>query len=81
METVIAANSVIMTVYLWHITAYAATFGLLALVGFVSSPPGSARWWLERSIWLVVPGLVLAFLIVMFSRFERPTYRPRASAR
>jgi len=80
-KTVIAANSVVMTVYLWHITAYAATFGLLALVGFVSSPPGSARWWLERSIWLVVPGLVLAFLMVMFSRFERPTHRPRASAR
>lgn len=79
-RTVIAANSVIMTVYLWHITAYAATFGLLALVGFVSSPPGSVRWWLERSIWLVGPGLILVLLILVFSRFERPTLRPRVAA-
>lgn len=72
-KTVIAANSVIMTIYLWHITAYAATFGLLALIGFVGSPPGSVRWWLERSIWLVGPSLALALLIVLFSRFERPS--------
>jgi hypothetical protein len=80
-RTVVAANSVIMTMYLWHITAYVATFGLLALVGFAGSAPGSARWWLERSIWLVGPGLLLALLIVVFGRFERPTLRPRALAR
>jgi peptidoglycan/LPS O-acetylase OafA/YrhL len=75
-KTVIAANSVIMTVYLWHITAYAVVFGLLALADFSGSAPGSAGWWLERPIWLVGPGLVLGLLIVMFSRFERPTLRP-----
>jgi len=79
-RTVIAANSVIMTVYLWHTTAYAVTFGLLAMVGFVSSPPGSVRWWLERSIWLVGPGAVLVLLVVMFSRFERPALRSRPAA-
>jgi hypothetical protein len=78
-KAVTAANSVIMTMYLWHITAYVATFGLLSLVGFVGSPPGSARWWLERSIWLIGPGLVLFLLIMMFSRFERPTLRPHAA--
>jgi len=80
-KVVIAANSVIMTVYLWHITAYAAVFGVLALVGFPGSAPGSAGWWLERPIWLVGPAAVLALLIVMFSRFERPTLRPRPAAR
>ena len=79
-KTVIAANSVIMTMYLWHITAYVATFRLLALVGFAGSPPGSVRWCLERTIWLVGPGLVLALLVVVFGRFERPTLRPRAAA-
>jgi len=72
-KMVIAANSVIMTVYLWHITAYAVTFGLLAAIGYAGSAPGSVRWWLERSIWLVGPGLVLSLLVMMFSRFERPT--------
>jgi len=79
-KAVIAANSVIMTVYLWHLTAYAATFGLLALAGFASSPPGTARWWLERSIWLVGPTLVLVPLILAFSRFERPTLRQRTAS-
>lgn len=80
-KTVIAANSVIMTIYLWHITAYAVVFGVLAMVGFPGSAPGSAGWWLERPIWLVGPAAVLALLLVMFSRFERPTLRPRAAAR
>jgi fucose 4-O-acetylase-like acetyltransferase len=80
-KAVIAANSVIMTIYLWHITAYAVVFGVLALVGFPGSTPGSAGWWLERPIWLAGPAAVLVLLIVMFSRFERPTLRPRAAAR
>jgi fucose 4-O-acetylase-like acetyltransferase len=74
-KAVIAANSVIMTVYLWHITAYAVTFGLLALVGFAGSQPGTARWWLERPIWLFGPAVVLGILILLFSRFERPSLR------
>jgi hypothetical protein len=74
-KAVIAANSVIMTVYLWHITAYAAVFGLLALVGFKGSTPGTVGWWLERPIWLVAPALVLLPLILLFSRFERPSPR------
>jgi fucose 4-O-acetylase-like acetyltransferase len=79
-KTVVAANSVIMTIYLWHITAYAVTFAVLTAVGFAGSPPGSVRWWFERSIWLVGPGLVLGLLLVVFSRFERPTPRPRSAA-
>jgi hypothetical protein len=79
-KTVIAANSMIMTVYLWHITAYAVVFGLLALAKFSASTPGSAGWWLERPIWLVGPGFILALLVLVFSRFERPTLRPRAAS-
>ncbi len=79
-QVVVAANSVIMTAFLWHMPAYAAAFALLNVVGFSDSAAGTARWWLERPIWLVAPGLVLALLIVMFSRFERPTLRPRVTA-
>jgi fucose 4-O-acetylase-like acetyltransferase len=76
-KAVVAANSMIMTVYLWHLTAYAAAYGLLSAVGFTGSPAGSGRWWLERSVWLVGPGLALALLILLFRRFEHPTLRPR----
>jgi hypothetical protein len=79
-KVVVAANSVIMTVYLWHLTAYAAAYGLLSAAGFAGSPAGSGRWWLERSVWLVVPGLALALLIFLFRRFEHPTLRPRPAA-
>ncbi len=78
-KTVVAANSMIMTVYLWHLTAYAAAYGLLSAAGFAGSPAGSGRWWLERSVWLVGPGLALALFIFLFRRFEHPTLRPRAA--
>ena len=75
-KAVVAANSIIMTVYLWHLTAYLVVFAILALFGLAGHAPGTAGWWLERPFWLVGPGLVLALLVVMFSRFERPTLRP-----
>ena len=75
-KAVVAANSIIMTVYLWHLTAYLVVFAVLALFGFAGHAPGTAGWWLERPFWLVGPGLVLALLVIVFSRFERPTLRP-----
>lgn len=79
-KAAIAANSVIMTVYLWHITAYAVVYGLLALVGLHRPEPGSLGWWLERPMWLVLPAVVLLPLILLFSRFERPPAARKATA-
>ena len=73
---VVAANSVIMTVFLWHLSAYAAVFGVLSLLGFSGSAPLTANWWLERSIWVGGAALVLIPLVLLFGRFERPTLRP-----
>jgi peptidoglycan/LPS O-acetylase OafA/YrhL len=76
-KVVVAANSVIMTVFLWHLSAYAAVFGVLSLLGFSGSAPLTANWWLERSIWVGGAALVLIPLVLLFGRFERPTLRPR----
>lgn len=73
----IVANSMIMTMYLWHLTALvlAVFAGVLMGVGFKLEPltPG---WWLTRLLWLAVLSAVLLVFIAIFGRFERP--RPPA---
>jgi hypothetical protein len=75
----VVVNSLIMTVYLWHLTAYGAVFGVLALIGFSGSAPGTANWWLERTIWVGGSFSVLIPLVLLFGRFERPTVNPAAA--
>jgi hypothetical protein len=71
----IAVNSVIMTVYLWHLTAYAVAIVLLYPLGFGHQLDTNARWWLERLVWEVVPGTILLALVMAFGRFEFPRHR------
>ncbi|MEU8203125.1 acyltransferase [Streptosporangium sp. NPDC049046] len=69
---VVAINSVIMTLFLWHMTA--AVVGVLALYGTGVMPdaaPGSAFWLLLRVPWLACLALVLTFFVVLFGGFER----------
>jgi len=69
----IVANSMIMTMYLWHLTALvlAVFAGVLLGVGFKLEPltPG---WWLTRILWLAVLSAVLLVFVAIFGRFERP---------
>jgi fucose 4-O-acetylase-like acetyltransferase len=66
----IAGNAWIMTLFLWHMTAYLAAILLLWPLGFGRQHDPTARWWLERPLWIAVPGLVLAALVALFGRFE-----------
>jgi hypothetical protein len=72
-RSVIAANSVIMTVYLWHLTALLIAVGVLLPLGFPQPAPATAAWWALRPVWFVIVGSLLAVLIAIFGRFERPT--------
>ena len=69
---VIAANSMIMTVFLWHLTAYLIAIIALRPFGLGEETDSTASWWLQRPVWLVVPILFLVPLVVLFGRFERP---------
>jgi len=69
---VIWANSIIMTVYLWHLTAYAIAFLLLYPIGLGHQTDNALFWWLQRPVWIVVPCIFLAGLIAVFGSFERP---------
>jgi hypothetical protein len=75
---VISANSMIMTVYLWHLTAYLIAILLLYPVGLGHPTDSTTSWWLQRPIWIAVPAVILAGLVAMFGRFERPKLKDGA---
>ncbi len=77
-KATIVVNQVIMTLFLWHMTAYLLAILALWPLGFGQQTDSTARWWAERPLWIVAPGLVLVVLIVVFGRFERPRRRSRA---
>jgi hypothetical protein len=77
---VIAANSMIMTVYLWHLTAYLIAILLLYPICLGHPTDSTASWWLQRPIWIVVPAAILVALVSMFRRFERPKRRDAAGS-
>jgi hypothetical protein len=74
----IAVNARIMTLFLWHMTAYLLALLALWPLGLGREQGSTLRWWLERPVWEVVPGVVLLGLVAAFGRFERG---PRADGR
>ncbi len=76
----IAVNGVIMTLFLWHMTAFLLAVLALWPLGLGHEHDSTARWWLERPLWWGVPALFLFGLIAIFGRFERPKRRAREPA-
>ena len=71
----IVVNARIMTLFLWHMTAFLLALLALWPLGFGREQDSTARWWLERPVWELVPGVVLLGLLAIFGRFERPLGR------
>lgn len=70
-KPVVAVNAVVMTVFLWHMTALLVMLAVLRTVG-VEPPAGpDPAWWWQRPVWLLAPLPVLAVLVAVFGRFER----------
>jgi hypothetical protein len=59
-----------MTLFAWHMTALVAVLGISRLVGYAPPAEPTAAWWLQRPLWLVGPGVVLALLLAIFARVE-----------
>jgi peptidoglycan/LPS O-acetylase OafA/YrhL len=72
-RAVILTNSVIMTLFLWHMTAYLVAILALWPLGFGHEHEATARWWVERFVWVGAPALVLTGIVSLVGRFERPT--------
>ncbi len=66
-------NSMIMTVYLWHITIMVIFVSLLYLAdGFgLGLEPGTPAWWLLRPLWIAVLYMLLLPVALLMSPFER----------
>lgn len=66
-------NSMIMTVYLWHITVMIIVVGLLYLAGGfgLGIEPGIEHWWLTRPLWLGFLTIILVPIALLMSPFER----------
>lgn len=75
-KATIFVNSVIMTLFLWHMTAYLLAMLVLWPLGLGREQDSTARWWLERPVWLLASGLVLAGIVALLGRFERPRPAP-----
>ena len=69
---VIAANSMIMTMFLWHLSALMIVAITLLPLGFPQPETGTAAWWLLRPVWLAILCAVTALFVYLLGRFERP---------
>jgi len=69
----ILINAMIMTIYLWHLTASTLVIGIAWQFGDIGLDinPGTKTWWLLRPVWLVVYIIALTLLAVIFGRLER----------
>lgn len=70
---VVLVNGMIMTIYLWHLTAFVLVLVAAWLMGGVGLEvaPGSAAWWLARPLWFALYITALLPLIAIFARFEQ----------
>jgi hypothetical protein len=66
-------NGMIMTVFLWHLTASTLVIGIAVWLGDLglTVEPGSGAWWAARPLWLSVYVIGLVLFALAFLRFER----------
>jgi len=81
-KAVILVNGVIMTLFLWHMTAFLLAVLALWPLGLGQQGDTTASWWIERPLWVAVAGIFLVGLVAIFGRFERgpPLRRERIEA-
>lgn len=84
-RAVIAVNSVILTVLLWHMSAFvlvAAAVHSSGLLPLPTPPTATGAWLLWKPAWLVALFVVLGALVAVFGRVEtRGLRRGREAAR
>ena len=79
-RAVIVVNAMIMTLFLWHLTALVLAILALHPLGFGHEQTTSLRWWAERPIWLIAPALLLVPIVAVVARWERPREKLRAKS-
>ncbi|WP_411117515.1 acyltransferase family protein [Streptomyces sp. 058-1L] len=72
-RTVVAANGVAMTAFLWHLTAMLGVYGAMLALDIPLPEPATAAWWAQTPLRLAVAAALTAVLVAAFRTFERPT--------
>jgi len=74
----VLVNGMIMTLFVWHLSAMILVLGLGLLAGGVglSIEPAGAVWWLTRPLWMALYATALAAAAIPFGRFERVRVSP-----
>ncbi|WP_246268450.1 acyltransferase family protein [Acrocarpospora macrocephala] len=68
---VVAVNSVILTIFLWHVSAAILLIGALNFAGALPTPSvGSVAWYIWRIPLLIMSTLMLALLVATFGSIE-----------
>ena len=69
---VILLNQMIMSVYLWHISATITLVGIAVAFGGIglNIEPGTVLWWSLRPIWILGLTILLIPFLAIFMRFE-----------
>lgn len=71
-KAVVAANSVALSVYLWHFTAAVAAIAVLVAFGAVpTAAVGSAAWWVQKIPMTALSVVILAGIVAVVSKTER----------
>lgn len=81
-RAVVGVNAVVLTIFLWHMSAVLLLAGALDGLHLLPTPAVATRaWWLWRVPWLIMLVAVLVGLVAVFGRIEtrgwhRPPERP-----
>lgn len=78
---VIALNAMMMTMFLWHMTAAVIIAVFAYPRGFPGPPAGTALWWILRPVWVAMLIVVLPALVAIFGRYERGRTSKRKQVR
>lgn len=63
-------HPVVLTAYLWHVSALFVGAAVWRAVGFPDPEIGSGAWWALRPVWLAVLALPFAVVVAVFRWFE-----------
>ncbi|GHB12534.1 MULTISPECIES: acyltransferase family protein [Streptomyces] len=71
-RTVVAANGIAMTAFLWHLTAMLGVYGAMLALDVPLPEPATGAWWAQVPVRIAVAAGVTAALVAVFRTFERP---------
>lgn len=69
-QATVAANTVVMTVFVWQLTVLVVAVAVAAGLRLPSPAVASVGWWLSRPVWIAVLAAVLLAVVRLAGRWE-----------